>query len=415
MKDFDIPEGYKSTDIGVIPDTWEITRVSDTSYKIQDGTHFSPKTKNGEYLYVTSKNIKQGYLDLKDCGFISKEEHDKIYARCDVKHGDVLLTKDGVNTGNAAINNLHKPFSLLSSVAFIRPNYKKLDSRFLLDYFLSSVGNKRLTDMMSGLAITRLTLTKIKSFKIPLPPLPEQKAIARVLSDVDELIRKCDSLLAKKRDIKQGTMQQLLTGKQRLPGFSGEWEEKTLGDIGDCVIGLTYKPENIKESGLLVLRSSNIGSNKLIYKDNVYVDVKVPEKLIAKEGDILICVRNGSRNLIGKSALIDKQAEGSTFGAFMSMYRTIYSNYIFQFFQTDEIKRQINENMGATINQITNKDLKSFQVLLPKLPEQKAIAEILSDMDAEIEALEKKRDKYKAIKQGMMQELLTGKTRLVES
>ena len=145
-------------------------------------------------------------------------------------------------------------------------------------------------------------------------------------------------------------MQQLLTRKKRLPGFSSEWEVKKLGNIGDCVISLTCKPENIKESGLLVLRSSNIEGGKLIYQDNIYVDIKVPVKLVTKEGDILIYVRNGSKNLIDKSALIDKQAEGSTFGAFMSMDRTIYSHYVFQVFQTHTIKAQINENMEATIN-----------------------------------------------------------------
>jgi len=126
----------------------------------------------------------------------------------------------------------------------------------------------------------------------------------------------------------------------------------------------------------------------------------------------LICVRNGSRQLIGKNAIINKDSEGLTFGAFMSVYRTKFYKYIFHAFQSNGIKRQIHENIGATINQITNNNLNSFQISLPPLPEQKAIAQILSDMDAEIAALEKKRDKYKAIKQGMMQELLTGKTRL---
>ncbi|GBE93161.1 restriction endonuclease subunit S [Nostoc cycadae] len=408
-------EGYKKTDVGVIPDDWEVVKLSAVSWKIQDGTHFSPKVSNGSYRYITSKNIKVGYIDLKECAWISEEEHNKIYARCDVKYNDVLLTKDGVNTGNAAINYLNEPFSLLSSVAFIRPINNILNARFLLDYILSPSGHQRLIDMMTGLAITRLTLNKIKDFKIPLPPLAEQKAIAQSLSDVDALITECDRIITKKRNTKQGTMQQLLTGKKRLPGFSGEWEVKNLGEIGDCIIGLTYKPENVKENGLLVLRSSNIGDNQLKFDDNVFVDVAVPEKLITKQGDILICVRNGSRQLIGKNAIIDKDSEGFTFGAFMSVYRTKFYKYVFHAFQSNSIKRQIHENIGATINQITNKNLNSFQILLPPLEEQQAIAQILSDMDAEIEGLEQKRDKYKAIKQGMMQELLIGKTRLISS
>ena len=139
-------------------------------------------------------------------------------------------------------------------------------------------------------------------FVVPLPPLPEQRAIAVALSNVDALIRALDRLIAKNRDLKQAAMQQLLTGHQRLPGFTGEWEENTLGQIGECVIGLTYKPEDVVEHGLLVLRASNVQNSQLAFEDNVYVGIEVPEHLSTRVGDILICVRNGSRALIGKCA-----------------------------------------------------------------------------------------------------------------
>ena len=100
-------------------------------------------------------------------------------------------------------------------------------------------------------------------------------------------------------------MQQLLSGRSRLPGFHGEWDDTTLGQIGECIIGLTYKPENVAEHGLLVLRSSNIQNGRLTYDDNVHVNLQVPEHLYTRFGDILVCVRNGSRTLIGKCALID--------------------------------------------------------------------------------------------------------------
>jgi type I restriction enzyme S subunit len=208
-------------------------------------------------------------------------------------------------------------------------------------------------------------------------------------------------------------MQQLLTGQKRLPGFHGEWEGTTLGEIGECIIGLTYKPENVVEHGLLVLRASNIQKGQLTYDDNVHVNFEVPDHLVTRPGDILICVRNGSRALIGKCAMIDETATGVTFGAFMSVYRTKHSRFIFHAFHAHDIQRQIHENIGATINQITNKVLKSFRVKLPPEDEQTAIAEVLSDMDAELAALTQRRDKTRALKQGMMQELLTGRTRLV--
>jgi type I restriction enzyme S subunit len=208
-------------------------------------------------------------------------------------------------------------------------------------------------------------------------------------------------------------MQHLLTGQTRLPGFHGEWEETTLGHIGECIIGLTYKPENVVRHGLLVLRSSNVQNGQLAFDDNVYVSLEVPEHLIARPGDILICVRNGSRALIGKCAVINEAAAGVTFGAFMSVYRTKHWRFIFHAFQAHDIQRQIHENIGATINQITNKNLKAFRVKLPPEDEQTAIAEVLSDMDAELAGLEQRRDKTRALKQGMMEELLTGRTRLV--
>jgi type I restriction enzyme, S subunit len=208
-------------------------------------------------------------------------------------------------------------------------------------------------------------------------------------------------------------MQQLLTGQTRLPGFSGKWNDTTLGDIGECVIGLTYAPENVVEHGLLVLRSSNVQNNRLAFEDNVYVKLKVPEHLVTRPGDILVCVRNGSRSLIGKCALIDVTSAGHSFGAFMSVFRTRYWRFVFHAFRSHTIQRQIRDNIGATINQITNRDMRALRIALPPENEQKAIAEVLSDMDAEVTALEQRRDKTRLLKLGMMQVLLTGRTRLI--
>jgi type I restriction enzyme S subunit len=140
----------------------------------------------------------------------------------------------------------------------------------------------------------------------------------------------------------------------------------------------------------------------------------VPAAIIVRKGDILICVRNGSRDLIGKCALINEEAQGMTFGAFMAVFRTPFYNFVYHQFQSDLIKRQINEHLGATINQITNKSLNSFQIPFPMDEEERtAIAVILSGMDVEITTLEAKLGKARELKLGMMQDLLTGKVRLV--
>ncbi|WP_275374138.1 restriction endonuclease subunit S [Xenorhabdus bovienii] len=192
-----------------------------------------------------------------------------------------------------------------------------------------------------------------------------------------------------------------------------DWECVTLGNIGQTVIGLTYSPNNVADYGILVLRSSNVQNGKLAYSDNVYVNMELPERVIVKENDILVCVRNGSRQLIGKCALIDKKAEGSAFGAFMSVFRTNSSKFIFYQFQSDLIQKQINEIMGATINQITNRDMSGFRIAIPKdEEEQTTIANALSDADTLIVKIEKLLAKKQAIKTATMQQLLTGKTRL---
>lgn len=191
-----------------------------------------------------------------------------------------------------------------------------------------------------------------------------------------------------------------------------DWEHVKLGEIGRSLIGLTYSPSNVKRSGTLVLRSSNIQDGRLAFEDNVYVDSEIPDKIRVRENDILICVRNGSRRLIGKSAILDRRVVGQTFGAFMAVFRSEANPFLRYFFQSDDFKRQIDEHLGATINQITNASLNSFVVTLPPEPEQRAIVLRLQDADDLIEVLERLITKKQALKQGLMQQLLTGSTRL---
>lgn len=195
-----------------------------------------------------------------------------------------------------------------------------------------------------------------------------------------------------------------------------DWEVKRLGNIGETIIGLTYSPNDVVDFGKLVLRSSNIQNNKLAYDDNVYVSKTVNDKLILRDNDILICVRNGSRDLIGKSAIIKGKAVGETFGAFMSIFRTEQSpSLIFYLIISDLIQKQINNSLGATINQITNKTLNDFLIpLSANFEEQTTIANTLTDIDQLINSLEKLLIKKRSIKQGAMQELLSGKKRLPE-
>lgn len=195
---------------------WEVKTLLDVCQKVQDGTHFSPKLGGNDYLYVTSKNIRFGNLDLSTAGRISAVEHFKIYARCDVRKGDLLLTKDGANTGNAALNSLDEPFSLLSSVAMLRFDKRYNIPAYFMYHILSNYGQTQIEEAMSGNAITRLTLAKIKALRFSVAPVLEQAAVAAVLSDIDAEIDALEQRRAKTALLKQGMMQELLTGRTRL-------------------------------------------------------------------------------------------------------------------------------------------------------------------------------------------------------
>lgn len=193
----------------------------------------------------------------------------------------------------------------------------------------------------------------------------------------------------------------------------GDWEVKKLGKLGNVISGLTYNPDDICEvNGTLVLRSSNVQAGRITFDDNVFVKVDDGEFNPVKRGDILICVRNGSKSLIGKCALINENAEGMAFGAFMAIFRGDYNDYLIHVFNTDIYNREIHRNLGATINSINGGDLKEFKIPLPPLPEQRAIARVLSTWDKAIHLTEKLISQKELRKKWLMQNLLTGKKRL---
>lgn len=189
-----------------------------------------------------------------------------------------------------------------------------------------------------------------------------------------------------------------------------EWEVKKLGEVGKLLSGLTYTPSNIQSDGILVLRSSNIQNGVLAFDDNVYVNVSSYTPV--KAGDILICVRNGSQNLIGKTALITQEAEGCAFGAFMAVFRSSISKYVFYLLGTELYRKYIFRNLGATINSINGSDLKKFRFPFPPLAEQRKIAEVLGVWDEAIEKQARLIEKLALRKRALMQRLLSAKLRL---
>jgi type I restriction enzyme S subunit len=167
----------------VVPVGWAATSASAVCEKIQDGTHFSPKVQltHGTYRYVTAKNVRPTGLDLTDIAYLREDDHQAIYARCDTRRNDVLLVKDGVNAGDAAINTLDDEISLLSSVCFLRPNSALLSPAFLRYYLLCPEASAHLTGSLTGTAIRRIVLHKVKELPVLIAPLPEQHRIVEAI------------------------------------------------------------------------------------------------------------------------------------------------------------------------------------------------------------------------------------------
>ena len=193
--------------------------------------------------------------------------------------------------------------------------------------------------------------------------------------------------------------------------YPEDWTESKLLDHVNLVQGLTYTPENVKPSGTLVLRSSNIQNGTLSLLDNVYVNVNVPEEKTVQPGDILVCVRNGSSALIGKSCILPRLSN-TTFGAFMSVLRGDTTGFFAKLFESDIVQEQVRGRSNATINQITKKDFQSIEVTVPSESEQKDIAQTLGCFDVYITDLSELIEKKRGIRDGALEDLMVGRTRI---
>lgn len=287
---------------------------------------------------------------------------------------------------------------------------------FFEHFFHTNIWHKYLKEVSnSGARHDRMALSNedFMNMPLPLPNHREQQKIADCLSSLDDLIVAHNHKLDALKTHKKGLMQQLFptegetVPRLRFPEFKddGEWEEMELNQLGELVSGLTYSPNDVQSDGLLVLRSSNVRDGKIVLNDNVYVRKDISGANRSKPNDILICVRNGSKTLIGKNALIPDGMPDCTHGAFMTVFRSKSAQFIFQLFQTDAYDSQVSANLGATINSINGNQLKKFKFYIPKPTEQQRIADCLSSLGNLITAQTQKIEALKAHKKGLMQQL----------
>lgn len=434
--------GYTPTDAGVIPQDWncvELDRV--LRLPLQNGV-FNAPGKKGRGVHLINVIDLYHKSPIDDRNLSLYDASDSELKTFGVRCGDIFftrssLTPDGIAHCNVWAGDGSQPVVFDCHIIRACPDPHKADGFFLFRYCTSASARKYLIANAQTTTMTTVGQGVIRKLPIALPPLPEQRAIAAALSDVDELIGALDKLIAKKRAIKLATMQQLLTGNTRLPGFETVrgWKHTTIGDvpkdwivttIGEvCQIfgrigfrGYTKADIVEKGNGAIALSPSNIEQGRMVYDNCTYLSwpkyEESPEIKI-RNGDILL-VKTGST--FGKTAIVQHLKEKATLNPQVVVLKKrkvddFFLGYTMGF---DVIQDQINSTIvGGALPTLSQKVVSGFQLAIPpSTAEQAAIGTVLSDMDAEIAALEQRREKTKAIKQGMMQSLLTGRVRLVK-
>jgi type I restriction enzyme S subunit len=387
--------GYKQTEVGEIPEEWEVKSLGEIA-PLQRGFDLpATRIKHGPYPIVYSNGIMN-------------------------HHEIAMVSGPGVVTGRSGT---------LGKVHYVERDYWPHntslwvtrfngDPRFVY-YLYTGIGFERFA---SGSGVPTLNRNDAHAYRTAIPSsLPEQRAIAEALSDVDGLLGALDRLIAKKRDLKQATMQQLLTGQTRLTGFSEKWTTLCMDKHASLHARIGWQALTTEEyldvgSHFLVTGTDFVGG-RVNWKTCHFVDewrYKQDRNIQLDQGDVLL-TKDGT---IGKVGYVDKVDQPATLNSGVFVIRPVGGSFnpLFLFYILssrifDEFLNKI--TAGSTITHLYQKDFVTFEFSAPRLPEQTAIAQVLSEMDAELAGLEQRRDKTRALKQGMMQELLTGRTRLV--
>lgn len=409
--------GYKQTDVGIIPEEWELKSLGDLASVTAGGTpsRMNSKYWNGNIPWVTTAEVDFHTIYHAE-QFITKEGLDNSATRL-LRPGTLLMAlygqgktrgKVGILGIEAATNQACAAISLKQGVSqeFM---FHFLASRYDAIRNLSNTGNQE-----------NLNSFLVRSIAVSLPSEAEQRAIAAALNDVDALLEGLTRLIAKKRDLKRAAMQQLLTGEKRLPGFHGKWDMKRLSDIAEVrtgPFGSSLHERDYVREGTPIITVEHLGEFGIVHSKLPLVSESDRRRLKSYSleiGDIVFS-RVGS---VDRNALIRPSEEGWLFSGRLLRVRPdkqqVFAPFLSYQFHSETFITAVHEvAVGQTMACLNTQILKGITVTIPPRSEQIAIANVLSDMDAELAALEARRDKTRALKQAMMHELLTGRTRLV--
>ena len=416
----EIPVGYKQTDVGCIPNDWVVKQISDCcSY--HNGTALERYFNNRDgYVVISIGNYSPSGTFVETGNYISKDYSKELNAYLLQKSDLAMLLNDktanGTIIGRALLIESDNTYIFNQRTMRLRCK-EGVHPAFLYFQINHDTTHQRIVGMAKPGTQIYLNTNDITQLKIPLPPTEtEQRAIAAVLSDANALINRIHRLIAKKRDLKRAAMQQLLTGKTRLPGFSGDWTEAILGNL--LTMKATYgivKAGGFKESGVPMLRGGDIKGGR-IGVDLPFVSYEKSveySRTILKRDDVVIALVGYP----GEAAMVPAHLEGANISRAVGLLRLnnkITPDFLVSYLNSPIGRRMVLAPSAGSAQLVVNlASLNKLRFPLPPISEQASLAAVLSDMDSELAALEQRRDKARDLKQGMMQELLTGKTRLI--
>ncbi|MBF0136785.1 MAG: restriction endonuclease subunit S [Magnetococcus sp. DMHC-1] len=411
--------GYKQTEVGVIPEDWDAKKLGElASFRtgpFGSALHKSDYTNDGVPI-VNPMHIVDSQILPTRTMTITESAATKLN-EFRLNPGDVVIGRRGGMGRCAVVQHTHNGWLCGTGSMIVRPS-AWVDAEFIQRVLSSPTIIFAIENTSVGSTMINLNQSTLRELVVQAPPLPEQRAIATALSDVDALLTKLEKLIAKKRDLKQAAMQQLLTGQMRLPGFGGEWEVKRLGDVGCFLKGSGIRKDESLSGDLPCVRYGEIYTKHSEYIKTFYSWISPQAAVTArqiKQGDLLFSGSGETKEEIGKCVAFVNDTEAYA-GSDIVILRPEHSSPIFfgYYLNTAPINRQkASRGQGDAVVHISAMALADIEIKLPKFEEQTAIATVLFDMDAEITALESRRDKTRALKQGMMQELLTGRIRLI--
>ena len=429
------PEGYKQTEVGVIPEDWNVQHLENLTEQVRPISYGIVQTGPnifGGVPCLRVVDIKDGHVDARNL-IRTSEKISNGYKRTILRTGDLVMPLRGKVGDVGIINEELEGANLTRGVAVlaIRPD---IDNKFCRQAISSPSTRRRLEQSMNGSALQEIPIATLRSFQIAIPSLiEEQQAIASTLSNIDNLLASLDRLIAKKRDLKQATMQQLLTGKQRLPGFLREsgyqqteigvipkdWNVRLLPDIAWFQEGPGLRNWQFVNQGMKVINVTNLENGFLnLDRTDRYITLEEFSKTYAHfaiDADDIVMASSG--NSYCKTSVVRDHDLPLVMNTSVIRFKPINNydyNFLLIYLRSASFKEQIDLMItGGAQPNFGPYHLKRIYLPVPSDKEQTAIAQVLTDMDTELTTLQTRRTKTQALKQAMMQELLTGKTRLL--